>query len=248
MQSSHIITSLYKKQNSKFFQLVTGLYTKKIHSHGSEFHSISQYHPGDNPKYIHWRSYLTSGHLMKKDVYSDVSKDIFVYITPSHSWNFGSNKQLKKDTLLECIWLIGICCEALGDNFALAYGGGIHSGNKGKIWYTKKYISKLEQDLQKEKNTIDSFPTKNISNKTIFVFSDKPFDPINEQRLEYLERKNTIYYISIYDSSETKKGIIPKNWGKFHLPKKLPESDMKLDEKSNIYRELCLFFSQEVRI
>ena len=188
-----------------------GDYSSAKKGSGFEFDQIRAYEPGDDVRFIDWKSSAKSGKLLFKQYLEERNRNIIICLDVSSSSMFSSNENKKIDILNQVAAVLAIVSEFGKDRVSLVL-----------------FSDKIEQfvppgvgssHLQKLINTIFSFETKKNSktdvnvalehifkmhfdNSIVFILSDFISENSFEKNLKIVGRNSDVIAIRCLDLIE----------------------------------------------
>lgn len=232
-----------------------------------EFESLREYVYWDSIKSIDWKSTAKTGTVFVKNYVEEKDLKILFIIEKTDSLNFWSERTTKKDTLKELFLLLWL------SSIMNWYSISIFMNNKiSEFKKSKQNIFETLYDIDNDEYISNDLVKINIKNTLIFNISDS-LEP-NFSRFKYLNIKNEIVFINIFDYFENNlsedKFDIDVLWSKVFnlflwkelkidkykksrqnliddLKKSLKKNNIEylsLDNRVNLYLELYKFFNK----
>jgi len=202
-----------KKWRSAF----VGNYASAFRGAGIEFGNIREYVPGDDSKYIDWRSSAKGNKLFVKEFEESRNVTILLFLDAAANMSFGTIPTKKWQKTLELFEVLAYGAAQNHDRI----GGGIF-GAEPKVFFpaksgmTNAHLIKhryTEASLAPEPGfsssgrLVKALYKKQLKRNVIFIVSDA-FDDIDPQELRSLASRNEMVFIQILDPFEIS-GIIP---------------------------------------
>ncbi|MCX7829720.1 MAG: DUF58 domain-containing protein [Acidobacteria bacterium] len=209
------------KSKKAVMEKLAGAYHSSFKGRGIELLDVRQYQPGDDFRSIDWNVTARTGELHTKQYFEEREQTIVFAVDVSGSMNFGTRKQLKKETIAEAVALLAFSASMNNDRVGLVLFSDeveLYLPPKKKFEYILRMIRELlyfepksaETDFEKSLSQISRLFPRKIS---LFICSD--FLSLNSTKgLKILSKKNDLTLITVEDEAETK--IPETGWIKFY--------------------------------
>ncbi|WP_295840745.1 DUF58 domain-containing protein [uncultured Apibacter sp.] len=197
------------KSKRRIDSMFLGEYLSSFKGVGMTFSEVRQYQFGDDVRKIDWNKTARFNEPFVKIFEEEREMVSMILIDISASMNFGTQKQLKKETVAEIGATLALSAVKNNDKVGLVlFSDKIDcfiSPNKGNAHIVRIIKTILEAEPKRTKtdlNLVFDFIVKTIKRKSaIFLLSD--FDVIYfERNLRVLTRKHYLTGIRIYDRIE----------------------------------------------
>lgn len=207
------ILSLVKKLDIYTKKMVSGPLTGDVKTRrrgsGFEFEQIREYQPGDDVRFIDWKSSARANKLLVRQYLADKNRSIIVFVDSSNSMFFGSDKLTKIDLTREISALLMLSSMHSKDAVGLAlFTDNIESFNMPKVGrpYVLKLISELYAFKPKDNQTsLDEvfkyLGQKKLRNTLVCVISDFETN-IDKNLVAAAVNKNEVIAIRVLDKRE----------------------------------------------
>lgn len=163
---------------------LSGDYKNKLKGSGFEFEQLRDYQPGDDVRFIDWKSSARTDKILVKQYLEDKNRQVYILVDISASTHFGS-QDLKSNLIKKLASVLSFVALHNKDSVGLVlftdkieFLAGAKSGRANVMWLLKKLFEfKPENKITNLKMALDDF-FKVIKNKKalICILSDFQFD------------------------------------------------------------------------
>ncbi|MCT4617089.1 MAG: DUF58 domain-containing protein [Candidatus Gracilibacteria bacterium] len=196
------------KLKRRLSSLYFGVHKSEFKGAGFDLKNLRNYEMGDDSRKIDWVATAKQNNLQVKEMEEDKDLGVLFVLDASYSMNFKSENKTKLDILKETFEILS----RASLNFGLKISAIINK--KNKIINIKKSnnisnLIKIQNLIGKQatgKNTLeeqlDYLVKTNTKNNLIIILTDKIISGDTFKRLKFLNIKNKIIYINIFDYFE----------------------------------------------
>ncbi|MFB3851347.1 MAG: DUF58 domain-containing protein [Acidobacteriota bacterium] len=209
------------KSRKAVMEKLAGAYHSSFKGRGIELLDVRQYQPGDDFRSIDWNVTARTGELHTKQYFEEREQTIVFAVDVSASMNFGTSKQLKRETIAEAVALLSFSASMNNDRVGLVLFSDeveLYLPPKKKFEHILRLVRELLYFEPKGKNTDFEKSLSQISRlfpRKISLFICSDFLNLSSTKgLKILSKKNDLTIITVEDAAETK---LPKTgWMKFY--------------------------------
>lgn len=199
------------KSKKAVMEKLAGAYHSSFKGRGIELLDVRQYQPGDDFRSIDWNVTARTGELHTKQYFEEREQTIVFAVDVSGSMNFGTKKQLKRETIAEATALLAFSASMNNDRVGLVLFSNeveLYLPPKKKFEYILRMVRELlyfepkniNTDYEKSLSQISRLFPRKIS---LFICSD--FLKLNSTKgLKILSKKHDLTIITVEDEAETK--------------------------------------------
>lgn len=199
------------KSKKAVMEKLSGAYHSSFKGRGIELLDVRQYQPGDDYRSIDWNVTARTGELHTKQYFEEREQTIVFAVDVSGSMNFGTKKQLKRETIAEAVALLAFSASMNNDRVGLVLFSNeveLYLPPKKKFEYILRMVRELlyfepkniTTDYEKSLGQISRLFPRKIS---LFICSD--FLNLHSTKgLKILSKKHDLTIITVEDEAEIK--------------------------------------------
>ncbi len=199
------------KSKKAVMEKLSGAYHSSFKGRGIELLDVRQYQPGDDYRSIDWNVTARTGELHTKQYFEEREQTIVFAVDVSGSMNFGTKKQLKRETIAEAVALLAFSASMNNDRVGLVLFSNeveLYLPPKKKFEYILRMVRELlyfepkniTTDYEKSLGQISRLFPRKIS---LFICSD--FLNLHSTKgLKILSKKHDLTIITVEDEAEMK--------------------------------------------